>query len=142
MEPYNRKYLASHNHNMNSRFHSDAKLPLVTCCSFNQSNCYFMNLPPIVSLFHFRAFSLMLISGIFGNFPRQWVLITPCKDHPRIQMPYALTMQNGTSVSSSSSSPVPGFPLLSLTGMTHSLLQPTEQHFWAWGQSLSWRQAF
>ncbi len=132
MEPYNRKSLAPQNPNMNSRFHSDGKLPLVTCCSLSQSHCYFMNLPPIVSLFRFRALSR--ISGIFGNLSRQcmglnYSLLRP----PRLQMACALTMQNGTSVSSSSSSS---------TGMTHSLLQPTEQHFWAKGQSLSWRQAF
>ncbi len=43
---YNREYFEPQNRNMNSRFHSDARLPLVM---WDQSHCYFMNVQPIMS---------------------------------------------------------------------------------------------
>ncbi len=60
-------------YNMNSWFHSDAKLHLVTVVPFSQSHSYFMKLQPIISLHRLPTISLLL--GVFGKFSHQGVTI-------------------------------------------------------------------
>ena len=72
------EYFMPQNHNMymynmNSWFHSDAKLHLVTVVPFSQSHSYFMKLQPIISLHRLPTISLLL--GVFGKFSHQGVTI-------------------------------------------------------------------
>ena len=67
----NREYFVPQNRHMNSPFHSDAKLLLVTWYPLTNHIIIFMKHRPIMSLRRFRAFSLFtpfLFLRIFSDF--------------------------------------------------------------------------